>query len=142
MQLISKFNKEFRFLLCVIDVYSEYAWVISLKDKKGIQLLMLFKGKSVFAETFIRTLKIKIYKYMISVSKRLYVDKLDDINNKYNKTYHSTIKMKSVVVYWITYISSTEEINDKDAKFNIVDTEEINDKDAKFNIVDIVGISK
>ena len=142
MQLISKFNKEFRFLLCVIDVYSEYAWVISLKDKKGIQLLMLYKGKSVFAETFIRTLKIKIYKYMISVSKRLYVDKLDDINNKYNKTYHSTIKMKSVVVYWITYISSTEEINDKDAKFNIVDTEEINDKDAKFNIVDIVGISK
>ena len=103
---------------------------------------MLFEGKSVFAETFIRTLKFKIYKYMISVSKRLYVDKLDDINNKYNKTYHSTIKMKSVVVYWNTYISYAEEINDKDAKFNIVDTEEINDKDAKFNIVDIVGISK
>ena len=36
MQLISKFNKGFRFLLCVIDVYSKYAWDISLKDKKGI----------------------------------------------------------------------------------------------------------
>ena len=32
MQLISKFNKEFRFLLCVIDIYSKYAWVIPLKD--------------------------------------------------------------------------------------------------------------
>ena len=36
MQLISKFNKEIRFLLCVIDVFSKYAWVISLKDNKGI----------------------------------------------------------------------------------------------------------
>ena len=35
MQLISKFNKEFRFLLCVIDIYSKYSWVILLKDKKG-----------------------------------------------------------------------------------------------------------
>ena len=36
MQLISNFNKGFRFLLCVIDIYSEYAWFISLKVKKGI----------------------------------------------------------------------------------------------------------
>ena len=34
MQLISKFNKGFRFLLCLIDIYSKYAWVIPLKDKK------------------------------------------------------------------------------------------------------------
>ena len=34
MQLISKFNKGFRFFLCVIDIYSKYAWVIPLKDKK------------------------------------------------------------------------------------------------------------
>ena len=34
MQLLSKFNKEFRFLLCVIDIFSKYAWVIPLKDKK------------------------------------------------------------------------------------------------------------
>ena len=38
MQLISNFNKEFRFLLCVIDIYSKYAWVIPLKDKKGITI--------------------------------------------------------------------------------------------------------
>ena len=34
MQLISKLNKGFRFLLCAIDIYSKYAWVVSLKDKK------------------------------------------------------------------------------------------------------------
>ena len=43
MQLISKFNKGICFLLCVIDIFSKYAWVIPLKDKKEIQLLMLFK---------------------------------------------------------------------------------------------------
>ena len=42
MQLISKFSKEFRFLLCVIDLYSKYTWVIPLKIKNKLQLLMLF----------------------------------------------------------------------------------------------------
>ena len=41
MQLISKFNKGFIFLLCVIDSFSKYAWVVHLKDKKVLQLLML-----------------------------------------------------------------------------------------------------
>ena len=36
MQLISKFNTVFRFLLCVIDIFSEYAWVVPLKNKKGV----------------------------------------------------------------------------------------------------------
>ena len=35
MQLISQFNKVTRFLLCVFDIFSKYAWVVSLKDKKG-----------------------------------------------------------------------------------------------------------
>ena len=52
------------------------------------------EGKFVVSERFIRTLKNKIYKYMISVSKNVYIDKLDDIVNKYNNTYHSTIKIK------------------------------------------------
>ena len=44
MQLISKFNKSIRFLLCVIDIFSKYTWVIPLKDKKYVlKLLMLFK---------------------------------------------------------------------------------------------------
>ena len=38
MQLIGKFNKRFRFLLCVIDIYSKYAWGIALEDKKEITI--------------------------------------------------------------------------------------------------------
>ena len=54
------------------------------------------EGKYVIVERFIRTLKNKIYKYMTSISKNVYIDKLGDIVNKYNNTYHSTIKMKPV----------------------------------------------
>ena len=43
MQLISKFNKGFRFLICVIDIYSKYIWVIPLKDKKGITTTNTFQ---------------------------------------------------------------------------------------------------
>ena len=39
IQLLSKFNKVFRFLLCVIDIFSKYAWVIPLKDKKGVRIV-------------------------------------------------------------------------------------------------------
>ena len=52
------------------------------------------EGKSVVAERFIRTLKTKIYKYMTLVSKNVFIDKVDDIVNKYNNTYHRTTKMK------------------------------------------------
>ena len=68
---------------------------------------------------FIRTLKNKIYKDMASVSKNVYIDKSDDMVNKYNNTYHSTIKMKPVDAN--TYIDSSKEINGKDPKFKIVD---------------------
>ena len=43
MQLLSKFNKGFRFLLCVVDIYSKYAWVILLKDKKGGSIVNTFQ---------------------------------------------------------------------------------------------------
>ena len=43
IQLISKFNKGFRFLLCVIDIFSKYAWVVALKDKKGVSIVNAFK---------------------------------------------------------------------------------------------------
>ena len=108
--------------MCVIEIFSEYAWVVPLKDKKGITITNAFQkilkesnrkpkkiwvakgsefynssvkkwlkdkniemysifneGKSVVAERFIRSLKIKIYKYMTSVSKNVYIDKLEDI---------------------------------------------------------------
>ena len=42
MQLISKFNKGVRFLLCVIDIFSKYAWIVLLKDKKGVSIVAAF----------------------------------------------------------------------------------------------------
>ena len=62
------------------------------------------EGKSVIAERFIRTLKNKIYQYMTSISKNVYIDKLDDIVKKNNNTYHKSIKMKPVDVKDNTYI--------------------------------------
>ena len=125
MQLISKFYKGFRFLLCVFDIFSKHAWVIPLKDLKGTTITYAFQkmldksrrkpnkiwvdkgsevynksmkpwlndnetemysthneGKTVAAERFIRTLKTEIYKYMTSLSKNMYIDKLDGIVNK------------------------------------------------------------
>ena len=176
MQLISKFNKGLRFLLCIIDIFSKYAWVIPLKDKKGASIVDAFQkilkesdrrkpneiwvdkgsefynnsfkkwlkdhdikmysikneGKSAVAERFIRILKNKIYKYMTSISKNVYIDKLDDIVDGYNNTYHSTIKMKSVDVKGNTYIDSMEQHSEK----------EVNDRGPKFKVGDHVRISK
>ena len=164
MQLLSKFNKGFRFLLRFIDIFSKYAWVILLKDKKGISIVNAFQkileesnrkpnkiwvhkgrefynssfkkwlrdsniemysthneGKSIIAERFIRTLNNKIYKYMTSISKNAYIDKLDDIVKKYNNTYHKSIKMKPVNVKDNTYISFKKDVNDKNPKFKVGD---------------------
>ena len=166
MQLLSKYNKGIRFLLCVIDIFSKYTWVVPLKDKKGIRIVKAFQsilkqsnssrkpnkiwvdkgsefynvyfkkwlrddnivmysihneGKSVVAERFIRTLKSKIYKYMTSISKNVYIDKLDDIVDEYNNTYHTTIKMKPADVKDNTYINTGKEINNKDCKFKVGD---------------------
>ena len=79
------------------------------------------EGKSVVAERFIRTLKNKIYKCMTSVSKNVYIDKLDDIVNEYNNTYHRTIKVKPIDVKDNTYINIDKEVNDKKLKFKVGD---------------------
>ena len=58
---------------------------------------------------------------MTLISKNVYIDKLDDTVNKYNDTYHRTIKMKPDDVQPSAYIDSNKEINDKDPKFKIGD---------------------
>ena len=68
------------------------------------------KGKSVVAERFIRTIKNKINKYTTSVSKNVYVEKLDDTVNKYNNTYHRTIKMKPTMLLMILMAKKFKEI--------------------------------
>ena len=78
--------------------------------------------KSIIAERLIRTLKNKIYKYMTSIPKNVYIDTLEDIIDKCNNAYHSIIKMKPVDVNSSTYIDSSKEINNKDPKFKIDDT--------------------
>ena len=70
------------------------------------------EGKSVIAERFIRTLKKKIQKYVNSVSKNVYINKLDAIIytaiHKHNNTYHSTIKIKHVDVKSNKYIDPSK----------------------------------
>ena len=62
------------------------------------------EGKSVIAERFIRNTKNKIYKYMASVSKNVFIDKLHDIVNKYNNTCHNENEIclcKIKQIYWL-----------------------------------------
>ena len=164
MQLISKFNKGIRFLLCVIYIYSKYAWVVPLKDKNGVSIVNAIQsilnksnrkpsqiwvdkgsefynrsmkswlekndiemysthneGKSVVAERFIGTIKNKIYKHMTSISRNVYIEKLDDIVNEYNNTKHRTNKMTPIDVKDNTYIDFGKEVNDNEPKFKFGD---------------------
>ena len=70
------------------------------------------EGRTVVAERFIRTSKSKIYKYISSIPKNVYIDKIDDIITQYNNTYHSTIKMQPVGVKSDTYVYSSKDINE------------------------------
>ena len=72
------------------------------------------KENAVLAERFIRTLMSAIYKHITSISKQVYIDKLDYIANKYNNSYHNTIKIKPVNVKSSTYINSSKDINNED----------------------------
>ena len=76
---------------------------------------------SVVAERFLRSLKNKIHKYMTSISKKVYIDKLADIVNKYNNTYYRTIKLKPVDVKSSTYIDFNKENNEEDPKLEVGD---------------------
>ena len=58
---------------------------------------------------------------MTSISKNVYIDKLDDIADEYNNTYHTTIKMKPIDVKDNTYIDTNKETNNKDPKFKVGD---------------------
>ena len=84
MQLISKFNRGTRFLLCVNDVFSKKGSEFCnssfkcLKDNDIEMYSTHNEGISVAAERFIRTLNNKIHKHMTAVSKNVYIDKLDD----------------------------------------------------------------
>ena len=75
-----------------------------LKDSDIDMYSIHDEGKSIVAERFIRILKNKIYKYMTSISKNIYINKWDDIVDEYNNTYHKTIKMIAIDVRDSTFI--------------------------------------
>ena len=60
MQLLCKFNKGFRFLLCAFDIFSKYAWVIPLKDKRGISIVNAFLGSEFYNNSLKNSYKIMI----------------------------------------------------------------------------------
>ena len=151
-------------------MFSKYAFVVPLKDKKGITIANAFQsnldnskrrpnkiwtdqgsefrnthfkkwlkdnsiamysthneGKFVISERFIRTLQNKNYKHRTANSEHVHFNILNDIVDKYNNTYHRTIKIKPINVK-----------NDSVAEYN----EEFNEKDPKFKVNDHVRISK
>ena len=79
------------------------------------------EGKSVIAETFIKTLKNKIYKHITAVSNTVYIDKLDDIIIKYNNARHRKINVKPVDIKQYVCFDYSKEINDKDPKLKADD---------------------
>ena len=79
------------------------------------------EGKSVVAERLIRALKNKIYKCMTSISKNVYIYKLDDIVDEYNNIHHRIIKMKPTDVKDNTDINIGKEINYNNHKFKVGD---------------------
>ena len=83
------------------------------------------EGKSVVAETYIRTLKHKIFKHMTAISKNLYFDVLDV--NKYNNTVQRTIKIKPINVTDDSCAEYNEDFNKKDPKFKVGDLLEFQD---------------
>ena len=81
MQIISKFNKRFRFLLCVIDISSKYAWVVPLKDKKGVSIVNAFQI---------------ILKDSNRKSNKIWVDKNGGF---YNNSYKKWLQDNGIVMY-------------------------------------------
>ena len=140
MESLSSKNKRVKYLLCVIDVFTKYAWVKSLKDKKGKTILNAFskivnesnhklnnlrvdqgrefydklmqewldnndilmysttnnEGKSVIAETFIKTLKFKTYKKTTANDSKTYLPYLNKLVDENNNTYHHSINKKPI----------------------------------------------
>ena len=81
MQLISTFDKGFRFLLCVIDIFSKYAWVVPLKDKKGISIVNAFQ---------------KILKESDRKPNKIWVDKGSEF---YNSSFKKWLKDNDIEIY-------------------------------------------
>ena len=163
MQLLSKFNKGFRFLLCVIDIFNKYAWVVPLKDKKGVSIVNAFQ--IILKESNRKPNKIWVDKgsayYNISFKKWLRDNNIEMYSTN-NERFIRILKNK--IYKYMTSISKNVDINKlhdivkkcnntyhASIKMKPVDVKdntyinfekEVNDKDPKFKIGDHVRISK
>ena len=81
MQLVGKFNRGFRFLLRVIDIFSKYAWVVPLKNKKGVRIVNAFP---------------KILKQSTRKPNKIWVDKGSDF---YNSSFKNWLQDNDIAIY-------------------------------------------
>ena len=170
MQLISKYNKRIRYLLCVIDLFSKYAWVVPLKDKKGVTIVNAFQsilniskrkpnkiwtdqGSEFYNKSFKKMLEdndIKMYSTHNEGNSVVAERFIRVLKNKIYK--HMTLVSKNVYycvlddiidMYNNTYHRTTEmkPIDVKHDSFAEYN-EKSNEKDPKFKIGDHVRISK
>ena len=170
MQSISKFNKRFRFLLCAIDIFSKYAWVVPSKDKKGIaivnsyqQILKKFNRKpkriwvhkgSKFYNNFLRKClqDNNIEMYLThnegkSVVAERFIRTLKDKIYKYMPSVSENVyinKLDDIVNEYSNTYQITIKMKPTDVKDNtyINIGKNVNDKDSKFKVGDHVKISK
>ena len=105
-----------------VDIGSEF-YNRSMKSWLEKNVLEIYsthnEGKFIVSERFMKTLKNKIYKYTTSISKNVYIDKLDYIVNKHDNTYHRKNKLKPVNVNQSMYIEFYKENNKKEPKFKV-----------------------
>ena len=170
MQLINKLNKGFRFLLCVIDIFSKYAWVISLKDKKGVRIVNAFqkilkesdrksnkiqvdKGSEFYNIYFKKWLKDNDFEiYSIhnegkSVAAKRFIRTLKTKIYKYMTSVLKNVhidKLDDIVDEYNNTSHRTMKMKPVDFKddTNIDFKKEVNNKDPKFKVGDHVRISK
>ena len=126
MQSISNYSKGIRFLLCVIDLFSKYAWVVPLKNKQKVTIVNAF-------QSILDSSKRKPKKVWINQGSEFYNSHLKNFfrGYEYNNTYHRTIKMKPIDVKGDTFAEYNEESNEKDPKLKIGDNVRIS-KQKKF----------
>ena len=89
-------NDGYKYLLVVIDIFSHYGWVQPLKDKTANEIVKAFD--KVLQERFIKTLKSKIFKYMVEKNSPRYIDVLPKIVQSYNRTWYSGIRSEPINV--------------------------------------------
>ena len=170
MQLISKFNKGFRFLLCVIDIFSKYAWVVPLKDKKGVSIVDAFQkildksarkpnkiwvNKGNYFRKWLKDNNIEMYSINNegkSVFAERFIRTVKNKNYKYMTAISKNVyidKLDDIVNEYNNTYYRTIKMKPVDVKDNIyIDStklhsdKKVHNKDRKFKVGDHVKISK